>query len=136
MLTKSYTNLQYIIYRDALRGYWSLVLWGIWVFENGSNLFGMITKCTTDQIIKKNSKFLCFFDFFLSIFFKMKFKNNVCFNLTTKTWKFHLDVSQFSDQCFCGFLLIILSKKSKHIFFLKLFHVTFKNLYFEYGVEI
>ena len=77
-------------------------------------------------------KFLRFFYYV----FKMKFKNNVCFNLTTKTSKYHLEVSQFSDQCFCGFLLILLSKKSKHIFFRKFFHVTFKNLYFEFGVEI
>jgi hypothetical protein len=55
--------------------------------------------------------------FFLSIFQKMKLKNNVCLNLTTQTSKYRLDVSQLSHQCFTGFLLSLLSKKSKHFFF-------------------
>jgi hypothetical protein len=65
-----------------LRGYWSLVLWGIRGFENGPNWLGMITKCTTDQIIKKKFEIFVFFRFFFKYFFKMKLKNNVCFNLT------------------------------------------------------
>ena len=66
----------------------------------------------------------------------MKLKNNVCSNLTTKTSKFRHAVSQLSLQCFLSFLLSLLSKKSKHIFFRKFFHVTLKNSYFEFGVEI
>ena len=62
-----------------LSGYWSMVLCGLWGIENASNWFWVITKCTTEQIIE-NPKFSRFF-----IFFEMKFKNNVCFNLTTKT---------------------------------------------------
>ena len=72
-------------------------------------------------LLRKISKFSRFFNFFPSIFFKKKKKNYVCFNLTTKTSKYHLDVSQLSDQCFRGFLLGLLSKKSKHIFFEKFF---------------
>jgi hypothetical protein len=60
---------------------------------------------------QKILKFSRFFDFL-----KMKFKNNACFNLTTKTSKYHLDVSQLSGQCFRGFLLSLLSKKSKDSF--------------------
>jgi hypothetical protein len=68
-------------------------------------------------IIKKHfSKFPRFFDFFLSIFFKMNFKNYICYNLTTKTSKYHLDLIQLSDQCFRGFPLSLLLKKSKHIY--------------------
>jgi hypothetical protein len=66
---------------------------------------------------KNFPKFLRFFDFFPRIFFKMKFKNNVCLNLTTRTLKYHLDVSQLSDQCFRSFLLSLLTKKSKHFLF-------------------
>jgi hypothetical protein len=51
----------------------------------------------------------------------MNQKNYVCFNLTTETSKYHLDVSQLSDQCFRGFLFSLLSKKSKQIFFRKIF---------------
>ena len=47
----------------------------------------------------------------------MNFKNNVCFNLTTQTSKYHFGVRQFSDQCFSHFLLSLLTKKSKHFFF-------------------
>ena len=67
---------------------------------------------------QKNFRNFAFFRFFLRIFFKMKFKNNVCFNLTTKTPKYHLDVSQLSDQCFSSFLLSLLTKK-RSIFFRK-----------------
>jgi hypothetical protein len=67
------------------------------------------------------------FDFILSIFFKMKFKNNVCFNLTPKTSKYHLDVSQLSDQCLNSFLLRLLTKKSKHFFFRKFSRGSLKN---------
>jgi hypothetical protein len=49
---------------------------------------------------RKILNFLCFFDFFLNIFFKRKFKNNVLFNLTTKTTKYHLGVSQFFSEIF------------------------------------
>jgi hypothetical protein len=52
----------------------------------------------------------------LSIFSKMKVKFNVCSNLTTQTSKYRLDVSQLSHQCFTGFPLSLLSKKSKHFF--------------------
>jgi hypothetical protein len=47
-------------------------------------------------------KFPHFFDFFLSIFSKMKF--NVCSNLTTKTSIYRLDVSQLSHFFFGNFL--------------------------------
>jgi hypothetical protein len=77
-----------------------------------------------------------FFDFFHSIFCKIMFKNNVCVNLTTKTSKYRVEVSQLSLQCFLSFLFGLLLKKSKHIFCRKLFPVTLKNSYFEFGVEI
>ena len=99
-------------------------------------LFMFWTHKTTQMTTKKISKILRFFDFFLSIFLKIMFKNDVCVNLTTKTSKYRVDVSQLSLQCFLSFLLSLLSKKSKHIFFRKFFHVTLKNSYFEFGVEI
>ena len=105
--------------------------------KNAPNqLFMFWTHKTTQMTTKKISKILRFFDFFLSIFLKIMFKNNVCVNLTTKTSKYRVDVSQLSLQCFPSFLLSLLSKKSKHIFFRKFFHVTFKNSYFEFGVKI
>ena len=54
-------------------------------------------------------------------FFRIKSLNNVCLNLTTKTSKYRLDVSQLSHQCFTGFFLSLLSKKSKHFFFRNFF---------------
>ena len=105
--------------------------------KNAPNqLFMFWTHKTTQMTTKKFSKILRFFDFFLSIFLKIMFKNNVCVNLTTKTSKYRVDVSQLSLQCFPSFLLSLLSKKSKHIFFRKFFHVTLKNSYFLFGVEI
>ena len=61
------------------------------------------------------------FSIFISIFLKIKLKNNVCSNLTTQTSKYRLNLSQLSHQCFTGFLLSLLSKKSKHFFFRKFF---------------
>jgi hypothetical protein len=61
------------------------------------------------------------FRFFLSIVLKIKFKNNVCFNLTTDTSKYHLDISPLSNKFFTGFLLSLLSKKSKPNFFPEFF---------------
>ena len=105
--------------------------------KNAPNqLFMFWTHKTTQMTTKKFSKILRFFDFFLSIFLKIMFKNNVCVNLTTKTSKYRVDVSQLSLQCFLSFLLSLLSKKSKHIFFRKFFHVTLKNSYFLFWVEI
>jgi hypothetical protein len=46
----------------------------------------------------------------------MNLKNNICFNLTTKTSKYHIDVSQLSDQCFGGFFLRILTKNRSNFF--------------------
>ena len=105
--------------------------------KNAPNqLFMFWTHKTTQMTTKKFSKILRFFDFFLSIFLKIMFKNNVCVNLTTKTSKYRVDVSQLSLQCFLSFLLSLLSKKLKHICFQKFFHVTLKNSYFEFGVKI
>jgi hypothetical protein len=105
--------------------------------KNAPNqLFMFWTHKTTQMTTKNFSKILRFFDFFLSIFLKIMFKNNVCVNLTTKTPKYRVDVSQLSLQCFPSFLLGLLSKKSKYIFFRKFFHVTFKNSYFEFWVKI
>jgi hypothetical protein len=87
---------------------------------------------TTQMTTKKFSKFLSF----SIIFLKNMLKNNVCVNLTTNTSKYRVDVSQLSLQCFVSFLLRLLSKKSKHIFFRKFFHVTLKNSYFLFWVEI
>jgi hypothetical protein len=42
-----------IIENQRLRRYWSLALWGLCGIENAPNWFGVITKCTIDQIIKK-----------------------------------------------------------------------------------
>jgi hypothetical protein len=57
-------------------------------------------------------------------------------NLTTKTLKYRVHVSQLSLQCFPSFFLSLLSEKIKAHFFRKFFHVTLKNSYFEFGVEI
>jgi hypothetical protein len=88
-------------------------LWFNKGIKNAPDWYGVIIKCTKNQIIK----FSHFFDFFLSIFWKMKLKKNVCSNLTTKTSEYRLDVSQLSHQCFTSFLLSLLSKKSKHFYF-------------------
>ena len=98
-------------------------------FKNAQNWYEVKTKCTIDQIIKKKS-------FFLSVIFKMKFKNNVCFNSTSKTLKYHLNVSQLSDQCYSGFLLSIPTKKSKHFFFVEIFFLGLQKNYISFGVEI
>jgi hypothetical protein len=47
-----------------------------------------------------------------------------------------IEVSQLSLKCNHGFLLSLLSKKSKKFFLQKNFLVIFKNLYFEFDVEI
>ena len=67
------------------------------------------------------SKFSRFLDFFLRIFFKKTFKNTVCFNLTTKTSKYHLNVSQVSDQCFRGFRVWANFQKNRSTFFFEIF---------------
>ena len=54
---------------------------------------------------------------------------NVCFNLTTKTSKHQLDVSQLSDQCFSSFLLSLLTK-NRSTFFL-IFSWVLKKIIFE-----
>ena len=54
-------------------------------------------------------------DIFLSILFKMKYKNDVSFNENAKTPKYYINVSQLSDQCFRGFFLSLLSKKSRDL---------------------
>jgi hypothetical protein len=64
------------------------------------------------------------------------FKNNVCVNLTTQTSKYRVDVSQLSLQCFPSFLLSLISKNQSKFFFEIFFHVTLKNSYFEFGIEI
>jgi hypothetical protein len=61
----------------------------------------------------------------------MKFKNNVSFNRTTKTSKYHLDVRQLSDQCFSSLLT-----KNQSSFFRKCSRVSLKKSYFEFKVEI
>jgi hypothetical protein len=50
----------------------------------------------------------------LSIFLKIMFKNNVCVNLTTKTSKYRVDVSQLSFQCLPSFLLSLFEKIEAH----------------------
>jgi hypothetical protein len=65
----------------------------------------------------------------------MKLKNNVCSNLISKTSKYRLDVSQLSHQCFTGFLLSLLSKKSKHFFFRKFFGKWPKIIFRVLGVN-
>jgi hypothetical protein len=89
-----------------------------------------MTKCTTEQIIKiLFLKFSLFFDFF-----KIKFKNEVCSNLTTQTSKFHFDFSKLSNQWFRGFLLSLLSKISKH-FFRNFCLGSLKKSYLKFKVE-
>ena len=95
--------------------------------KNAPNqLFMFWTHKTTQMTTKKFSKILRFFDFFLSIFLKIMFKNNVCGNLTTKTPKYRIDLSQISLQCSPGFRSNLLSKKSKPIIFRKFFQMTSK----------
>ena len=69
----------------------------------------------------------CIFSIFFWVFFKIKFKNYVCFNLTAKTSEYKLDVSQFSDQCFCDFLLRLLSNKIKALLSEIFSHGSSKN---------
>jgi hypothetical protein len=76
-------------------------------------------------MFQKPKKFLCFFR---SIFLNKRFFQFELENIGSK--------SQLSLQCFPGVLLSLLSKKFKHIFFQKNFHVTLKNLCFEFVVEI
>jgi hypothetical protein len=101
---------------------------------NAPNQLFMFSTHKTTQMTTKIFRIFCVFSIFffrkyLSIFLKIMFKNNVCVNLTTKTSKYRVDVSQLSLQCFPSFLSILPSKKSKHIFFRKFFHVTLKNSY-------
>ena len=56
------------------------------------------------------------FSHFSKYFLMMKLKNKVCSNLTTETLKFRLDLSRLSYQRFAGFLLSLLSKRSKNFF--------------------
>jgi hypothetical protein len=113
-----------------IKGYWSLALWGLWGFKNASNWYGVITKCNTDQIIKKIRVFRVFL-----IFFKYFFQNEVRFNLTSKTSKYYLDVSQLSDQCYSGFLLS-LPTKNRSTFFRNFSLGSPKKSYFEFEIEI
>ena len=44
------TVLNYIF--GSLKEYWPLLKWGLWGIEYSWNWFGVITKCTTNQITK------------------------------------------------------------------------------------
>ena len=89
------------------------------------------------KIRKKNFELFCVFnEYFPSIFLKIMLKNKVCVNLISKTRKYRVDVSQLCLQCYPGFLLSLLLKKSKHIFLRECFHLTLKNLNFEFRFEI
>jgi hypothetical protein len=80
---------------------------------------------------------------FFGKFFHVTFKN-LYFEFGVKIWKKHFQRSFYlfcASFCwnlsrFPSFLLSLLSKKSKLIFFRKFFHVTLKNSYFLFVVEI
>ena len=109
---------RYQITTPTLRGWWFLHFLQLLCHKNAPNqLFMFWTHKTTQMTTKKFSKILRFFDFFLSIFLKIMFKNNVCVNLTTKTSKYRVEVSQLSLQCFSSFLLSLLSKNRSTFFF-------------------
>ena len=79
--------------------------------------------------IKSSKKISRFFDFFLSIFFRIKSKNIVCLDLPTKTSKYRLDVSQLYVQCFTGFRLSQLSKNRSRCFF-EILLIFFRKIIF------
>jgi hypothetical protein len=98
-------------------------LWGLERHWKCFKLIWVIKKCTT-KLSKKNRNFRVF-----SIVAFFRFKNNVCFNKTTKTLKYHLDVSQLADKCFHGFLSGLLYEA----FFSKFFLWVLKNIIFSKG---
>jgi hypothetical protein len=74
--------------------------------------------------------------FFLSI----SNKNNVCFNLTTETSKYQVEVSRLYHWCFQGFFDFLFDNfekiKACVAFFRNFSQVTLKNEYFVFKVEI
>ena len=102
-----------------LRVWWFLHFMQLFCDENAPN---QSWKHITILIKSKKFRNFCFF----SIFFRVMLQNNVCVNLTTKTSKYRIDVSQLSLQCYLGFLISLLSKKPKHIFVQKHFQGLWK----------
>ena len=77
--------------------------------------------------IKSSKKFGIsrFFDFSQINLFRIKLKNIVCSNLTTKTSKYRLDVSSLFVECFTYFFWAYLRKYCR-TFFSKLFQFFFE----------